>query len=101
MSLTIHSHEYVKFRAHMKSIWQPVNAPCGLCGQATIQWDAPRNDPEGFELDHKISRKRMRAMNRMDLLLDPNNAQPAHTRCNRSKQDGDGPAPIGETSEEF
>lgn len=101
MALTIHSPEYQRFRADCKRQWQAVNAPCALCGQATIEWDAPANDRNAFELDHKISRKRMKAMNRPDLLIDPNNCRPAHCRCNRSKQDGDGPASMGETTEEW
>lgn len=99
--IDIHSRDYREFREQMKAIWQPINAPCGICGQATIQYDAPKNEPDAFELDHRISRKRAKAMGRPELILDPNNAQPSHCRCNRSKQEGDGPAAIGETSEEF
>lgn len=98
---SIHSREYKQFRADMKSQWQPRNEPCGICGQATIDWDAPKNEPDAFELDHKISRKRAAAMGRPELLLDPRNAQPSHCRCNRSKQHGDGPKPIGETTEDW
>ena len=97
----IHSREYRELRDTMKQIWQPINAPCGICGQATIDWDGIKNEPDSFELDHRISRKRAKAMGRLDLLLDPNNAQPSHCRCNRSKQHGEGPISIGETSEEF
>lgn len=95
------SPAYRLLRRTMKAIWKPINAPCGICGQATIQYDAPKNDPDAFELDHRISRKRAKAMGRPDLILDPNNAQPSHCRCNRSKQEGDGPVTLGETSEEF
>lgn len=97
----IHTREYREFRTAMKAIWQPINAPCGICGQATIQWGAPKNEPDAFELDHRISRKKCKAMGRLDLLLSPGNCQPSHTRCNRSKQEGDGPVSIGEMTEEW
>lgn len=97
----IHSAAYRSMRSEMKAVWQAVNAPCGICGIATIDWDAPKNEPDAFELDHRISRKRCVAMNRPDLLLDPGNAQPSHHKCNRSKGAGDGTPPLGETSEEY
>ncbi|MFF2631973.1 HNH endonuclease [Microbacterium sp. NPDC058021] len=92
----ITSAAYQRMRAEMKAQWQPINAACALCGQATIDWDGPRNAPESFELDHKISRKR-----RPDLALDPSNAQPSHCRCNRSKGAGTATPAIGETTEEW
>lgn len=33
----IHSREYRDLRATLKSVWRAANAPCGICGQATIQ----------------------------------------------------------------
>lgn len=97
----IRSRAYKSLRASLKSEWRARNAPCALCGQADIEYDGPRNAPNSFELDHKVSRKRCIAMGRLDLLLDPANCQPSHTRCNRSKQEGDGPVALGEISEEF
>lgn len=97
----IQSREYRALRADLKQVWQGRNAPCGICGQATIRYDGPPNEPDSFELDHRISRKRALAMGRVDLLLDPNNMTPAHVRCNRAKQDGDGPVSLGETTEEW
>ncbi len=97
----IRSAAYQDLRAEMKAIWRPVNAPCGICGIASIDWDGPKNQPESFELDHRISRKRALAMNRPELLLDPSNAQPSHCRCNRAKGAGDGTPPMGETSEDY
>ena len=101
MTLTIHSPEYQRFRADCKRQWQAINAPCAICGQATIDWEAPANDRNAFELDHKISRKRMKAMNRPDLLIDPTNCRPAHSRCNRSRQAKDDPPTMGEMSEDW
>lgn len=97
----IHSREYRLLRSTLKAEWRARNAPCGLCGQADIRYDGKKNEPDSFELDHRISRKRAKAMGRPELLLDPNNCQPSHVRCNRSKQDGDAPAAIGETTEEW
>lgn len=97
----IHSAEYQALRSQLKEQWRAVNAPCRICGIASIDWDAPKNEPDAFELDHRISRKRARAMNRPDLLLDPANLGPSHHRCNRGKGAGDGTPPIGEMSEEY
>lgn len=97
----IHSREYKTLRAELKAAWRSVNAPCALCGQADIKYDGPKGERDSFELDHKTSRKRANAMGRPQLILDPTNCQPSHVRCNRAKQAGDGPAVIGETSEDF
>lgn len=85
---------YREFRAAMKAIWEPVNAPCGICRQNDIDWSGPRNAPDSFELDHIKSRKK-----HPELALDPGNAQPAHSRCNRAKQANESMVGIGVTSE--
>lgn len=97
----IHSRDYQALRAELKAAWRIINAPCALCGQATIDWDAPKNEPDAFELDHKISRKQCKAMGRLDLILDPGNCQPSHHRCNRSKGADKVRPAIGETTEEW
>ncbi|EQM83410.1 HNH endonuclease signature motif containing protein [Microbacterium maritypicum] len=101
MSDVIHSRAYRDLRAALKAEWRARNAPCALCGQADIEYDGPRNARNSFELDHKISRKRCLAMGKPELLLDPTNCQPSHTRCNRAKQAGEAKPTMGETSEEF
>ena len=83
-----------EFRAALKPGWQAVNAACGICGQADIDWDGPRGEPDSFELDHRLP-----VLKHPELEFDPSNAQPSHCRCNRSKQAGNGPAPVGTTSE--
>lgn len=92
---------YKTFRKDMKAIWQAQGAACGICGQRTIKYNGPKNEADSFELDHIISRKRAKAMGRLDLILDPKNAQPSHVRCNRSKQAGEATPQLGETSEEW
>lgn len=82
---SIHSPEYRKLRAHLKKQWALINAPCGICGQATIDYTTRDQTPDSFELDHRISRKKANTIGRHDLDLDPNNMQPAHALCNRSK----------------
>lgn len=82
------------FRADMKAIWQPVNAPCAECGQATIDWDGPKNQPDSFELDHKKPRIRY-----PELEFEPSNARPTHHKCNRHKGDRQTSPGIGITSE--
>lgn len=93
---TINSREYREFRAAMKSIWQPINRACHICGQATIDWDGPAMAPNSFELDHVHARK-----HHPELLLVPSNALPSHTRCNRNKGAGQVKAGLGETDEEW
>ncbi|QTV79472.1 HNH endonuclease [Microbacterium sp. NIBRBAC000506063] len=93
LSAIIHSAEYRALRATLKAEWRARNAACGICGQATIEYDGAKNEPDSFELDHKISRKRCIAMGFPELILDPSNCQPSHCRCNRSKQDGDARPP--------
>lgn len=83
-----------QLREELKPGWKAVNAPCSICGQATIDWDGPQNEPDSFELDHRLS-----VFTHPELEFDPANAQPSHCRCNRSKQAGRGPAEIGITSE--
>lgn len=97
----IHSRTYKNLRTELKAQWQAVNAPCALCGQANIKYDGSKGERDSFELDHRISRKRATAMGKPELILDPTNCQPSHLRCNRSKQEGDGPVTLGETSEDF
>lgn len=84
------------FRNEMKAIWKPANAACALCGQATIDWDAPANQDESFELDHRLSIKHF-----PHLEFEPSNAQPSHHLCNRTKGEGQMPVAVGITSEEW
>lgn len=83
-----------QFRADMKAIWQAINQACGICGQATIDWDGPPNQPDSFELDHIEPLVR-----RPDLEFEPTNVRPTHHRCNRSRGAGRPMAVVGETSE--
>lgn len=92
----IQSHQYRQLRAELKDIWQTVNAACWICGQATIQWDAPPADPDAFELDHIESRKA-----RPDLAYERTNMAPSHLRCNRAKGAGPAAPTIGETTEDW
>lgn len=90
------SHKHRDLRALLKPGWEAVNAPCGICGQATIDWDGAANEPDSFEMDHIISRKK-----RPDLEFEPSNQQPSHHRCNRGKSSHAQAAGIGATSEEW
>jgi len=88
---TISSKAYQDFRAERLANWRAINAPCALCGQDDIDWTGPRNAPRSFELDHILPRK-----THPHLALDPGNAQPAHSRCNRAKGAGTMSPGIGE-----
>lgn len=83
-------------RAEEKTRWRAVNAPCSICGQATIDYDAPLGDPDALEVDHVLPVK-----THPQLEYDPTNRRPAHARCNRSKGAGQTRPPIGTTSEEW
>jgi 5-methylcytosine-specific restriction endonuclease McrA len=90
------SHKHRELRKALKPGWKTVNAPCAICGQATIDWDAPANEPNAFEMDHKFPRLKY-----PELEFEPSNQQPSHHRCNRGKSDRTQVAPIGITSEDW
>lgn len=92
----IQDHRYRDWRAELKTGWANLNTACGICGQATIDYNGPPNEPESFEMDHRISRKK-----RPDLAMVTSNVQPAHFRCNRNKGSGTATAPLGETTEDW
>lgn len=83
-----------QFRTDMKAGWSASNAPCGICGQATIDWDGPPFRPDSFELDHIKSIR-----HHPEYEFDPSNVQPAHHSCNRAKGAGDTLTLVGRTSE--
>jgi hypothetical protein len=99
--VSIGSRAYRTFRAELKASWKAQNAACGICHQATIDWDGPKGEPDSFELDHITSRKRLIALGQEWRLLDPKNAQPSHRRCNGGKQAGDAHPGLGDTSEDW
>jgi 5-methylcytosine-specific restriction endonuclease McrA len=91
----IQTRQYREFRAQMKAIWQAQRRPCSCCGHP-IDYDGEPNQPDSFELDHIISRKK-----RPDLALDPTNAQPMRSECNRRKGAGAMRPTIGENTEDW
>lgn len=98
---SIQSRAYQTFRAEQKAMWQAVNAPCALCGQRTINYRGKANEPDSFEMDHIVSRKKAIASKQYWLIMSPSNVQPSHHRCNRAKQAGDGSPALGEVSEDW
>lgn len=94
MTARIHGKTYREFRAEMKATWQAINQACGICGQATIDWDGPKNEPDSFELDHILP-----VVTHPHLQLDPSNARPSHHRCNRGRGARSTRPGIGVTSE--
>jgi hypothetical protein len=78
----------------MRAIFESVNAPCAICGQATIDWAAERHDPDAFELDHIQP-----VSTHPQMQFDAANVQPTHSRCNRHRGPGRIVATIGQTSE--
>ena len=56
------------------------NARCVHCGQA-IDYDAkPSTTPDSYEPDHRLI-----VSKHPELALLPENVQPSHTKCNRSR----------------
>jgi hypothetical protein len=98
---TLGTGQYKTFRRHMWYAYMIQNAPCGICGQRTINYYGEKNEPDSFELDHIISRKRAKALGRPDLNLAPSNVQPSHVRCNRNKSAGDASPGLGELDEDY
>lgn len=95
------SKRYKDFRKSMRFAWMMANAPCGICGQRTINYLGEKNLPDSFELDHIISRKRAHALGRPELDFLPSNVQPSHHRCNRNKSAGDATPSLGDLDEEY
>jgi len=88
------SRRHTEMRAEEKTRWRAVNAPCSLCGQATIDWDAPANTPDALEVDHTQPVK-----THPHLEFESSNRKPSHHRCNRAKGAGAAAPGIGTTSE--
>ena len=59
-------------------------AVCHICGQPIDYSLPPSSGPEAYEPDHVIP-----VSKRPDLELDLNNILASHTRCNRSRGDGE------------
>lgn len=97
----IHSRQYQDMRASLKVEWERINAACYFCGQQTIDWQGPANQPDSFELQHIISRRDAKRMGRLDLITDPSNCAPSHHRCNRSAGARTPRPSMGETSEDY
>ena len=91
----IQSRRYRQMRADFRAQCEALNLPCRCCG-LPIDYAAPPNDPDAFELDHVISRKA-----RPDLAYDPSNFAPSRHACNRAKGAGPTPSTLGTTSEDF
>ncbi|MBP1241729.1 hypothetical protein ABID92_000443 [Frigoribacterium sp. PvP120] len=83
-----------EMRDEEKSRWSQENRPCCICGMATIDWDAPANEPDAFELEHVLPVK-----THPELEFEPSNRKPSHHRCNRAKGAGPIMPTIGTTSE--
>ena len=81
----------VKATKQHKATSQAANAPCAICGQP-IDYQAPAGTPNAYELDHIQPRS-----THPELTYDPDNYQPTHTNCNRSKQNTT-THPIGPTT---
>lgn len=85
---------HAAMRVEEKARWQPINAPCILCGQATIDWDGEQGKPNSFEVEHT-----MPVVKYPELEFEPSNRKPSHVRCNRNKGTGTARPGIGLTSE--
>lgn len=90
------SHRHTQMREDEKARWSAQNAACHICGEATIDWDAPADakTDDSFEVDHDKSVKRY-----PHLEFEPTNRFPSHRRCNRHKSEGASRPGIGITSE--
>lgn len=95
MAGIISTRLYREFREERRLAWKAQNAPCHIGGHP-IDYDGAPNEPNSFELDHVLPRK-----THPHLALDPGNARPSCSKCNRSKGAGKLRPGIGQTSEEW
>lgn len=78
-----------KIRAAYLAECREKNFPCWLCSQP-IDYDAPANSPNAFELDHFLPQD-----DYPDLVFEHDNFRPAHCSCNRARGKRDAPAALG------
>ncbi|WP_406709351.1 HNH endonuclease [Trueperella pyogenes] len=79
----------------LRNAYKQHQRPCAICGQP-IDYSAPPNTPQAFELDHIIPKSK-----RPDLALDPGNLQPTHSICNRRKNNKTQPLSLGNPSKQW
>ncbi|MFC4223558.1 HNH endonuclease [Lysinibacter cavernae] len=70
---------YKRLRREFKDEHQPLNTPCWICGQPTIEWDTHGQD-NSFELDHYHS-----VSEHPELETDPSNFRVSHRTCNNQR----------------
>jgi hypothetical protein len=63
-------------RRRLRALKARGRPPCWICG-GDIDYDAPRNHPDSYELDEVVPRAYGGNP------LDPSQTAPAHARCNR------------------
>ena len=88
-----------KVKADKKAEWQAEDAPCWICGQQTIDWDAPHDDygnESRFEYDHYYP-----ASTHPEFYEDPANGRPSHAGCNRERSNKAPNPSLGSLSREW
>lgn len=75
-----HGRRATEFREEMKQLWRAAGRACAICGQHHIDWDAPKDNDDAFELDHILPVK-----THPHLEFDRSNVQPAAHLCNRTR----------------
>lgn len=83
-----------EMRAQEEASWSEENRPCCIGGRATIDWDAPADEHDAFDLEHPLPVKTP-----PELEFGNNNRRPSHHRRSRCKGAGQ-VVPITETTSE-
>lgn len=85
-----------KAKAEFKAECKKANAPCWLCRQRTIDYDAAWDDwsnPSRFERDHRLP-----VSTHPQFAEDPSNWEASHAGCNNERKNKPPRPPVGEPS---
>lgn len=89
------TRRYRTLRKTFRQQCEAANTPCWLCGMP-IDYTAPTNHPDAFNLDHALSRHE-----HPHLAEDPGNFRAAHDSCNKSKGTKAAAHGLGQTSRQW
>lgn len=93
------TRQFVKDRAEFRSKCAALHAPCWICTQDHIDYDAPSDDytnGDRFELDHFYP-----VSTHPEMQFDPTNFRPSAHDCNNDRGNGPPRPSIGVLSQEW
>lgn len=93
------TRNFTKVKAMKKAEWKAADAPCWLCGQRTIDYDAEPDDwgnRDRLHYDHYFP-----AADFPELYEDPDNGRPSHAGCNQERSNKAPNPALGSLSREW